>query len=819
MQLVIHSPYGSRLNRAWGLALRKRFCTKFNFELQAAATEDNIVLSLTTAHSFDLDEIRHYLHPASVRDLLIQALLDAPMFMTRWRWVAGVALALPRFRGGKKVPPPLARMDAEDLITAIFRDQMACGENLVGAREIPDHPLVRQTIDDCLNEAMDVDGLERLLAKLHSGEIGVVARDLAEPSPLALEVLSARPYAYLDDAPLEERRTQAVMGRRWLAPEDAAELGRLDPEAIARVRGEAWPDAINPDELHDALAWLGFLSPAEIAAGEGWTEWLGQLARDKRAARLQFVIPAKAGTHSSTAPAAAGMDPGLRRDPDLPSTELWVSAERLPQFLALFPNAHLDPPIAAPAGYAEKNWSPDEALVEILRGRLEGLGPVTEAALAAPLGFMPADIAAALAALQTEGFALRGRFTPGVEADEWCERRLLARIHRYTLKRLRAEIEPVAARDFLRFLFEWQRVTQQTRMESPDALAAVLGQLEGFEAPAGGWETEILPARVAEYEPAWLDDHCLAGRTAWARLRPRNPRPDGERGPTNSAGPVRTTPITFLARRHAPLWSALSPAPDPAQASPRAQAVIAVIREHGASFFDELAEGSGLLKPQVEEALGELVALGLVTSDSFAGMRALLLPDDKRRSRRRRTVFGMEDAGRWALARRGGTLPDATEAAEHLARTLLRRYGIVFWRLLEREAAWLPPWRDLLRVYRRLEARGEIRGGRFVAGFAGEQYALPDAIGMLREIRRKPASGEWISLSGADPLNLVGILTPGIKLAALTGNRVLYRDGLPVAVFTGGQALFLETLDPETEWQAKKALRRGAVPPALIALS
>src|ERR1700736_5681508 len=288
MQLVIHSPYGSRLNRAWGLALRKRFCTKFNFELQAAATEDNIVLSLTTAHSFDLDEIRHYLHPASVRDLLIQALLDAPMFMTRWRWVAGVALALPRFRGGKKVPPPLARMDAEDLITAIFPDQMACGENIVGAREIPDHPLVRQTIDDCLNEAMDVDGLERLLAKLDSGEIGVVARDLAEPSPLALEVLSARPYAYLDDAPLEERRTQAVMGRRWLAPEDAAELGRLDSEAIARVRGEAWPDAANPDELHDALVWLGFLSPDEVAAGEGWTEWLDQLARDKRAARLNI---------------------------------------------------------------------------------------------------------------------------------------------------------------------------------------------------------------------------------------------------------------------------------------------------------------------------------------------------------------------------------------------------------------------------------------------------------------------------------------------------------------------------------------------------
>jgi ATP-dependent Lhr-like helicase len=507
---------------------------------------------------------------------------------------------------------------------------------------------------------------------------------------------------------------------------------------------------------------------------------------------------------------------------------MWVAAERLPQFLALWPNARLDPKIAAPAGYAEKNWSPDEALIEILRGRLEGLGPMTEAGLAAPLGLAPADIAAALAALQTEGFALRGRFTPGIDADEWCERRLLARIHRYTLRRLRSEIEPVAARDFLRFLFEWQRVTDKTRMEGPDALAAVLGQLEGFEAAAGAWETEILAARVAEYEPAWLDDHCLAGRTAWARLRPRNPRPEGDRGAANSPGPVRTTPITFLARRNAPLWSALSPAPDPAQASPRALAVMAVIRDQGASFFDELFEGSGLLRPQVEEALGELVALGLVTSDSFAGLRALLMPADRRRSRRRRAVFGMEAAGRWALARRArpaqGETPQAaaqSEAAaiEHLAHTLLRRYGVVFWRVLEREAAWLPPWRDLLRVYRRLEARGEIRGGRFVAGFSGEQYALPEAIGMLREIRRKPASGEWISLSGADPLNLAGILTPGAKLAALTGNRVLYRDGLPVALFAGGEAQFLETLDPPTQWQAKKALLRGAVPASLIALS
>jgi len=380
----------------------------------------------------------------------------------------------------------------------------------------------------------------------------------------------------------------------------------------------------------------------------------------------------------------------------------------------------------------------------------------------------------------------------------------------------------VAARDFLRFLCDWQRVTDKTRMEGPDALAAVLGQLEGFEAAAGAWETEILPARVAEYDPAWLDDQCLAGRIAWARLRPRTTRPDAaERG----ISPVRTTPITLLARRHAPLWAALSPLPDAAGASPRARAVADFLRDNGASFFDELADGTRLLRPEIEAALAELVALGLVNSDSFAGLRALLMPADRRRAHatraRRRAMFGMEDSGRWALARRlrPPHESDAGDAVEHLARTLLRRYGVVFWRLLEREAAWLPPWRDLLRVYRRLEARGDIRGGRFVAGFAGEQFALPEAIGALRDIRRRPPSGEFVSLSGADPLNLIGILTPGPRLAALTPNRVLYRDGMPVALHAGGDVQFLEDLDGAARWQASKALLRGAVPASLIALA
>ncbi len=790
MQLVVHSPYGSRINRAWGLALRKRFCRKFNFELQAAATEDNIVLSLTTAHSFELGEVPRYLHSATIRPLLIQALLDAPMFTTRWRRVTGVALALPRFRGGKKVAPQLARMGAEDLIGAVFPDQIACAENLAGEREIPDHPLVRQTITDCLTEAMDIDGLERVLKRIESGDIRVVARDLTQPSPLALEVLSARPYAYLDDAPLEERRTQAVMARRWLAPEAAADLGRLDPEAIARVRSEAWPEAANADELHDALVWLGFLGAEEAEANPSWNAWLADLARQKRAARLH----------------AAG-------------ATLWITAERLPQFQALWPNAKLDPPITAPAAHARRDWPHDEALVDILRGRLEGQGPITRDALSAPLGLDPAEIATALAALEAEGFALRGRFTPGAVADEWCERRLLGRIHHYTVKRLRAEIEPVAARDFLRFLPLWQRVTAEARMAGPDAVDTIVAQLEGFEAPAGAWETEILPARLAGYEPDWLDDRCLAGRIAWARLRPRNGRGNGSEG---RAAPVRTTPITLLARPHAPLWASLSGKAEPVRPSPRAQAVADYIRQHGASFFDELAQGSGQLRSQVEEALAELVALGLVNSDSFGGLRALLVPSAERRPiagghrRRRTSKFGMEDAGRWALVRRLQPIQSApqveAEAAEHVARTLLRRYGVVFWRLIEREADWLPPWRVLLRIYRRLESRGEIRGGRFVAGFSGEQFALPEAIASLRNVRRKQASGEWVSVSGADPLNLVGILTPGPKLMALTGNRVLYRDGLPVALFAAGDVQFLETLDAASEWEAHKALLRVAAP-------
>ena len=608
-----------------------------------------------------------------------------------------------------------------------------------------------------------------------AGAIRVVARDLTEPSPLALEALTARPYAFLDDAPLEERRTQAVMSRRWIDPASAADLGRLDGEAIARVREEAWPDAVTADELHDALLWLTFLTDEELAGNPLWPPMLRELAAQARVVR----IPSSNGRF------------------------LWVAAERRALFEPQIP-------------------STDEAMIEIVRGRLEGSGPIEPCALAESAGVALGRVHTALAALEREGFALRGRFTPGIEAEEWCERRLLARIHRHTVKRLRAEIEPVAARDFTRFLFEWQRVLPGARMQGSDALAAVLSQLEGFEAPASAWETDILPARIREYEPQWLDEHCRAGRVVWTRLAARTSEP--ERG----AAPVRSTPITLLARRELLSWSRLAAAPDAEQLTSRARAVIEFIRAHGASFFDEIADSVGMLPSEAEDALAELVALGMVNSDSFGGLRALLVPGSQRGrspgrgSRRRRSMalFAMADAGRWAIVRRPAQAGDAADpqAVEHVVRTLLKRWGVIFWKLLAREAQWLPPWREILMCCRRLEARGELRGGRFIAGFSGEQYALPEAVAPLREARRLPQTGELVSLSGADPLNLIGILTPGSRLPSLAGNRLLYRDGVPIATYAAGEVKFLERLEPKEEWEARNAVLRRHVPAALISL-
>ena len=808
MQLVIHSPFGSRINRAWGLALRKRFCRSFNFELQAAATEDTIILSLTGSHSFELLDVAKYLHPNTARDILIQAMLDAPMFNTRWRWDASIALALPRFRGGKKVPPQLARMNAEDLLASVFPDQVACGENLHGDIVVPDHPLVQQVVRDCLEEAMDFEGFEKMLLALTGEQIQVEARDLTEPSPLALEVLTARPYAYLDDAPLEERRTQAVMSRRWMDPQSASDIGKLDPAAIARVREEAWPDAGSADQLHDALLWLTFMTTAEMDQQPGWPGLCQDLITQRRVTKLNI---GKAG--------------------------LFVATERVPYFQALFPAVQLEPLIVVPAAYAAER-SKDEAAREIVRGRMEGLGPTTAPALASSFGATLEEVDGALLALEAEGTAMRGNFelasdqspvTGHQSLPQWCDRRLLARIHRYTVKRLRAEVEPVQARDFMRFLFDWQHVATATRMQGPDAVPAILGQLEGFDAAASAWETEVLPSRIGEYEPAWLDEQCLAGRIIWSRLATRSG--DAERG----AAPVRSTPIALLPRRNVKIWSQFAGSVERSQLTDKGRCVAEFIDANGASFYDEIVDQVGLLPVQVEEALAELVALGMVNSDSFGGLRALLMPADRRRAsardrrrHRRIAIFGMQDAGRWALVKRKDLAradneprvpPRNDESIEHICRALLKRWGVVFWKLLEREADWLPPWRDLLMCLRRLEARGEIRGGRFVNGFSGEQFALPEAIGQLREVRRRENDGQLVSLSGADPLNLIGIITPGARLPALTGNRMLYRDGVPVALYAGSEVRFIEQLQPADQWQVRSALLRRQVPAPLSDLA
>jgi len=781
MQLVIHSPFGSRLNRAWGLALRKRFCRQFNFELQAAATEDAIVLSLSTSHSFPLDEVARYLRSATALEVLIQALLDAPLFAVRWRWNATTALALPRFVGGRKVAPQLQRMKSEDLLASVFPDQVACAENIGGDRDVPDHPLVAQTMHDCLHEAMDSDGWLAVLRGIESGAIEVIARDLPAPSPLAAEALNARPYAYLDDAPIEERRTQAVQNRRFGDASNVDEMGALDADAIAGVRDEAWPRARSPDEVHEALMTLGAITEPEAHANEHWDAALAMLAKSGRATRL-----------------VSG------------ETSLWVAAERLAAMRPLYPRATPQPAIAAPQGYEAGFDTPEEALRELLRARLGGLGPVTVDELVGQLSLPRTEIEFALAALQTEGTVFQGHVTPNLAEVEWCERHLLARIHRYTLKRLRREIEPVEPRDFVRFLFEWQHVATSSRVSGPEALPAVLAQLEGFEAPASLWEAEVLPARVKDYASSWLDDLCTSGRSMWTRLRPLA---SGTQGGGRSS--LRTTPILLLPRRAAPTWSRLaSAAADDESLGGRAQRVFDFLEANGASFFDEIADGSRLLRAELEDALAELVVRGRANCDSYAGLRALLVPAAKRataasRSRRRVALFGIEDAGRWNVIRAPHPSADgkvAAEAVEHVARTLLRRYGVVCFQLLEREAAWLPPWRELVRVYRRLEARGEIRGGRFIAGVTGEQFALPDAIATMRAVRRQPTDDTMICLSASDPANLVGTVLAGPKVPRVAGSRVLYRDGLAIGTSIGGQIELLVPLDPAQTRAATRAL-------------
>jgi ATP-dependent Lhr-like helicase len=669
MQLVVHAPFGGRINRAWGLALRKRFCRGFGFELQAAANEEAIVLSLGPQHSFPLAEVFDYLHPNTARELLIQALLAAPMFKTRWRWNVSRALLLERMRAGKKTPAPLIRMRADDLLAAAFPDVVACGETLPpGDIEVPmDNPMVRQTVEDCLFEAMDIDGFLQVLTDLHEGRIERIAIDTPEPSAFAQGILAAQPYAFLDDAPLEERRTQAVITRRTLDVKSADDLGALDPQAIARVREEAWPAPTSAEELHEALLWMGYV---QIDEAVPWLDWLTEL-RDAGRVVLEG--------------------------------DRWFAHE-----------ATRDPK-------------------EVLRGRLEALGPV----------FFEDPL---LLELETEGVVLRGRFEgrPG-----WCNRRLLARIHRYTLERLRKEIEPVAPADYLRFLISWQHVDEERRLEGPRGVAEVIGQLAGFEVPAAAWEGSVLPTRVRDYRRDWLDQLTLSGEVAWARLW------------GSAASPIRTTPICLIPRDQLAIWASLSPAPETDSLTGHAREIFSVLQQRGAMFAQELARTSRLLEAQLEVGLGELVARGLVTCDSFAGLRALIVPASRRRHR-------MAVAGRWSLLPRDTPDPGAIEM---VARQLLKRTGVVFRRTLLREKQPFS-WRELLRVLRTLEARGEVRGGRFVSGFEGEQYALPEAVSLLRSIRRRE-QGPAVHVAAGDPLNFRGILTPDERVSPMARQRVL----------------------------------------------
>ncbi len=701
MQLVIHAPFGSRINRAWGLALRKRFCRTFNFELQAAATDDGLLLSLSDQHSFPLEMVYSFLRPRTVEHVLTQALLDAPMFGARWKWNASRALAVLRFAGGRKVPPPIQRMRSDDLLAAVFPDQAACAENLTGEIRIPDHPLVNETISNCLHEAMDLNGLIRVLERIDDGSLRMVAVDTPEPSPFSHEILNANPYAYLDDAPLEERRARAVQLRRTLSPEDAGGVGALDPTAIAQVAEESWPVVRDADELHDTLLTLILLPPVAE-----WTHWYEDLVRAGRARTI--------GPH-------------------------WVATERVEKI---------------------------DDITAVLRGWMDSIGPVTARALAERLSLPLDSVEIALGQLESEGQVLRGKFAS--EEAEFCHRRILARIHRLTLGRLRREIEPVTAAGFMRFLCRWQHLAPGSQLHGVDGLFQILHQLQGYEISAAAWESVVLPARVAGYDPEWLDRLCLSGEIMWGRL---SPHPSTESDTARRVRPTRVAPLAIFLRADAPHlpMSANRPAP----LSHPAADVLAVLRQRGASFFNELVRATGRLASEIEDGLWELAAAGLVTADGFENLRALIDPKRRRGEGRGRLSRPRHSAGRWALLEISG---DASP--EFFATQLLDRWGVIFRDLLARETL-APPWRNLLIALRRMEARGEIRGGRFVSGFAGEQFARPEAVDLLRFIRRAAPAGEQIDIAFGDPLNLTGIVLPGPRTSALEQGSLRLRDGVP----------------------------------------
>jgi ATP-dependent helicase Lhr and Lhr-like helicase len=794
MQLVIHAPFGGRINKAWGLALRKRFCVGFNFELQAAATDNGLNIALAEQHSFPLGDVFNFLQAATVQPILEQAALDSPIFATRWRWDANRALALLRFQNGKKVPPQIQRMRSDDLLASVFPDAAACFENIQGERQIPDHPLVSEVMKDVLTEAMDIDGLKLVLSGLADGRIRCIAVDTPVPSQFSHEILNANPYAFLDDAPLEERRARAVQMRRMLPESVLEEVGGLDPAAIAQVREEARPDVRDADELHDVLHTLMALPVGGAAfdwtAGGGsrhmssgdWNDYFERLVEQGRAGAATIA--------ASETP--AGQPAGRRR--------YWVAAERVKTFSVLVPEAQFENALATVETTVP---SRDDALFTLVTGWMSHLGPTTATQLGETLGIPASEVSNALLRMEASGTVLRGNFSGTVQRagapalhepeTEWCERRLLARIHRLTVATLRKQIEPVTAAQFMQWLLRWQHLADGTQVAGERGTLEVLRQLQGFEIPANAWERQVLARRIVDYDPKWLDQLCLTGAVGWGRLSPHPATleySNTARGDSPVAAPrqrrvipTSVAPITFFIREDADWMTPRHPGAELAAnsgLSDGAQGVLDFLRQRGASFFADIVRGTNKLKAEIETALWELVAAGLVTADGFDNLRSLIDPKRRAGQGSGRTTRPRHNAGRWALLHTDEVVerPRAVEAACWM---LLRRYGIVVRDVLAREAN-LPPWRELLAGFRRLEDRGEIRGGRFVDGFLGEQFALPVAVDSVRAMRKlEPAAGT-ITLSAADPLNLVGILVPGDRVPAISGNSVTYRNGAVVEV-------------------------------------
>ena len=792
MQLVIHSPFGAAINRAWGMALRKRICRTFDFELQASATDDGLNFSLGANLSFPVSDVFTYLSPRTVDEVLLQAVLQAPMFGTRWRWNATRFLALLRHTGGRKVPAPLQRMRSEDLLAAVFPAQVQCQDNAPGeVIDPPDHPLVFETIRDCLTEAMDLPGLQNVLATIEAGDIEVYARDTVQPSVFCHQILNAMPYAFLDDAPLEERRARAVTLRRAL-PEDARDLGQLDDGAIAEEHANAWPPIRDADELHDALLNLGILPETGVGGDRGNSDsrrmagWFAGLAAVGRAYYLNL--------------------------PD--DWRAWVAAERLAMAFAAYPLASFSPPPGDIPDVADE-LTTELATLSIVRGWVECSGPVTAGELAVTLRLDSGDVGYALAQLEGEGLVLRGSFRSGAVEVEFCDRRILARIHRSTLGRLRRQIEPVSQAALMRFLLRWQHLDPATTAVGEGGLLDVIEQLQGFHIAAGVLETEVLAPRIGDYNSSLLDRLCVGGDVVWGCM---SRQLAAANGPGVRSPLTRATPIT-LALRECLDWL-LGPAQTEGQHGTGAtEEVLSVLSQRGACFVSDIIAITRRLPSDVEEALWLLAAQGRITSDSLQPLRRRVnggssghrngASNGSRSSRRRHIPTRKldprrrESYSRWSILE---PLDPATDALEMRVTQLLRRYGVVFPELLTRESAG-PSWRDAVRVLRRMEARGEIRGGRFVTSFVGEQFALPEAVDLLREVNRSDPTGNMVVVSACDPLNLVGILTTGDRVPAVPGNRIVFRDGVPAASLEAGNLVIRSGNDETTASQVRALLQ------------